>query len=88
MTKDPEEDFMRRTLTGDLNYFSRNACFIFYEYLKNVAKLNQNYVFYSALSILVATFLLSILFSCYVIRETFLMRRFYGNLFKLRSCDF
>ena len=80
--KDPQEEFARVNMLGDLNMQYALRSYDFYEYLKNVGKQNENYVLYTMLVSLGVTILLFGIFFVYMLRELICMSRFYRNLNK------
>lgn len=78
---DPDEEFYRRNLNGDMNkqYFLRSLDF--YEYLKNVGQQNEQYLLFTMITTLFTTLLFFLAFFAYSLIDLAYMRKFYGSIF-------
>lgn len=79
-----EEEYMRRNFFGDLNELYTKSSWDFYEYLKNVGKMNENYANYSIVFLLLFSGILMTIFICHLIREQSYMKSYYLSLFKVK----
>jgi len=81
---DPEEEYIRKNLAGDINYKYFLRSLDFYEYLKNVGKQNESYVVLTTVITFTVTLSLFFAYLTYLFLDLIDMRRFYRSIFEIK----
>lgn len=81
---DPDEEFFRKNLNGDINHMYFLRSLDFYEYLKNVGRQNEKYVLYTMIGTFSITCVLYLAIYLYLFQDLIFMRKFYGSIFAIQ----